>query len=235
MPSVGSRLLDRQRLLPAQQTLSHLRLIRVETSATLASQTTQDYLLGVPHPSLLCPFPRPAFLPPQMQESAWPPLLKNAGPPKRREFRTRGEAGSSFVFLEGSSRVEGWELAEGTWQRPARPSGGNRRDYHTGCWARGFWEGWGAQGAGPHRRRGQSHLGAHSGLPELRKDWSHPGGGPCRGSRSQVPTGLPPQLRVGRTVWAGASPTGRGDARTPVWEPIPGSVTPGAPCAHTTM
>lgn len=72
----------------------------------------------------------------------------------------RGEAGSSFVFLEGSSRVEGRELAEGTWQRPARPSGGNRRDYHTGCWARGFWEGWGAQGAGPHRRRGQSHLGA---------------------------------------------------------------------------
>lgn len=93
VPPVGPQLLETQQLLSApQQTPSDLSLITAETSAALASRTTQDDSLGVHHPSLLSPFSRPAFLPPQIQENARPSPLKNAGPAKRGDSEPEGKS-----------------------------------------------------------------------------------------------------------------------------------------------
>lgn len=51
------------------------------------------------------------------------------------------ETCSRFYFQKVPAEGEGQEPAEGTGQWPAALSKGNRLDDHTGCWARGFWEG----------------------------------------------------------------------------------------------
>lgn len=131
---------------------------------------------------------------------------RTLGQPREGILNPREKACSSSLFLEGCSTVEGRELAEGTWQWPARPSGGNRRDCHTGSWARGFWEGWGPEGTGPHCRQGQSHLGAYSGLPELRRIRAVLCGTCAEGPGARCPPAWPPRLRVGRTGLVSGQP-----------------------------
>lgn len=126
--------------------------------------------------------------------------LKDAGRPES------GETGSSFLFLEGSGGGRGSERAEGTWQGPAGLSRANGCHYHTGCWARGFQEGWGGKG-------GRAIWGPAVGC------WNAGGISPSwvglvQRVKEPGTHWRPPQLGMGRRVWAGTSQTGLGDTGT---------------------
>lgn len=133
--------------------------------------------------------------------------LKDAGPPERGDLTRAGKLEAAFYFLKGLVEVAGRELAEGTWQWPAGRSRANRRNYHTGCWARGFQESWGGKGGWtPASPRPEPSGGLHwaAGTQQgFQPSW----GDLCRGSRSQVPTGC-----LHNWTWAVGS--GQGPAKS---------------------
>lgn len=132
--------------------------------------------------------------------------LKDARPPESGRLTRAGKREAAFYFLKGPVEVEGRDRAEGTWQGPAGLSRANGRNYHTGCWARGFQEGWGGKG-------GWALWGPAVGC------WNSGGISPSwvglvQRVKEPGTHWLPPQLDMGRRVWAGTSQTGLGDTGT---------------------
>lgn len=131
--------------------------------------------------------------------------LKDAGPPERGGLTRAGKLEAAFYFLKGAVEVEGRELAEGTWQWPAGLSRANRSHYHTGCWARGFQEGWGGKGArAPVSTRPQPSGGLQwaAGTREgFQPSWL----GLVQRVKEPGAHWLPPQLDMDSRVWAGTS------------------------------